>query len=72
MTVKLRPGHNWNVYYQQGDDPAVLQIAVIGLVSVDAAAEQARAIIRGDDDLAGDFNIVAVVRWDFEKLTGRK
>ncbi len=62
MKAEKAPGHDWSVYYRDGDDPLVLRMAVFGVMTAEKAIEEARySLGAGGNE---DYEIVAVVRDD--------
>jgi len=69
MTAEIEKGlgHDWTVFYRDGDEPEILSMSVFGVLTIEEAVKEARLSLEasptGIPDT--DYAILSVTRDDF-------
>lgn len=69
MTAEIEkgPGHDWTVFYRDGDEPEILSMSVFGVLTIEEAVKEARFSLEasptGIPDT--DYAILSATRDDF-------
>jgi len=69
MTAEIEKGlgHDWTVFYRDGDEPEILSMSVFGVLRIEDAVEEARwSLEASPSGIANtDYVILSVTRDDF-------
>jgi hypothetical protein len=71
MEIEKLSGHDWIVFYKADDEPEVQAMTVFGVMTIEKVVEEARWSLDPSGE-KGDYELLAVQRFDFEEPPSSK